>query len=196
MILESTLAILLGLGLAASCGFRVFVPMLIMGAAARADWLTLSEGFLWLESWPALIALSLATALEIGAYYIPWLDNALDTISVPAATLAGTLLMAAAVAEFNPLLKWSLAVIAGGGSAAAVSATTAAARVAATTTTGGLANFVVSTLEWIAAVVVSVLAIVAPFVAAAVLILAVALALKYGWPVISSWFGRKQPEPA
>jgi hypothetical protein len=185
---QAILAILIGLGLAASCGLRVFVPMLVMSIAAKAGMLTLSDGFLWLASWPALIAVSLATAIEVGAYYVPWIDNALDTISAPTAAIAGTVLMAAAVAEFDPMLQWSLAVIAGGGTASLVSAGTAATRAVATATTGGLANFLVSTLELAGSLLLSLLALYAPIAGAIVLVLLLIIMFSYGRTRLRTWF--------
>ena len=134
---ESILAILIGLGLAASCGFRVFVPLLVVSLAARSDYLDLAEGFSWMASDAALLATLIATGIEIAAYYVPWLDNLLDTIASPAAVVSGTVLFAACVTEFDPFLKWSLALIAGGGSAAVVQGGTVLTRGASTISTGG-----------------------------------------------------------
>ena len=52
--IESLLSIALGLGLAAATGFRIFVPLLIAGLAARFGYLPLGDGFQWLASTPAL----------------------------------------------------------------------------------------------------------------------------------------------
>ncbi len=170
---EAMLSILVGVGLAAACGFRVFVPLLVMAIGAKAGHLHLAAGFDWIGSWPAIVAFSLATGLEVAAYYIPWLDNALDTIATPAAVVAGVVVMAAAVTDVSPLLKWSLAVVAGGGAAATVQAATVTGRAGSTAVTGGIANPVLSTLEGVSATVLAVLAIVVP-VAAGVLVLGVA----------------------
>jgi len=162
-------SILIGIGLAASCGFRVFVPMLVMGVAVRAGQLELSEGWAWLGSWPALTAFSVASIAEIGAYYIPWVDNALDTIHTPAAVVAGIIATAACVSEMHPLLQWSTAIIAGGGIAAAVQGTMVVIRGTSTATTAGLGNFVVSTVELVMSFMMSILAVLLPILAAIVL---------------------------
>src|SRR5215469_1550912 len=96
---EPLIGVLVGVGLAASCGFRVFVPMLVMSVAARAGQLELGEGWSWIASWPAIIGFGVATLVEIGGYCIPWLDNLLDTLASPAAVIAGTLLTAACVSN-------------------------------------------------------------------------------------------------
>lgn len=174
--MEHVLAIVVGIGLAASCGFRVFAPLLVVSLVARAGYLNLSDGFSWLNSWPAVTALSLATVIEVAAFYVPWLDNALDTLASPAAVIAGTLLFAASVTQLDPLLQWSLAIIAGGGSAALVQGSTVATRGASTLTTAGLGNFLVNTAETAAGFLFPLLAIFVPLLALALLIATIAAA--------------------
>jgi hypothetical protein len=165
MIMETLLSICVGIGLSAACGFRVFVPLLVVNLASLSGHLTLAHGFEWLGSYPALIAFSVATCLEIGGYYIPWLDHLLDTIATPAAIIAGTVVTASMVTDLSPFLKWTLAVIAGGGAAGLVQGATVATRGASAVTTAGLANPLVATAELGAATVTSLLAIVAPVLA-------------------------------
>ncbi|HVH19978.1 MAG TPA: DUF4126 domain-containing protein, partial [Myxococcota bacterium] len=86
---ELLLSLGIGLGLAAACGFRIFLPLLALGVAARAELVPLASGFQWLATTPALGAFAVATALEIGAYYVPWLDHLLDVAAGPAAVAAG-----------------------------------------------------------------------------------------------------------
>src|SRR5882672_5938670 len=113
--MEALTSICLGIGLSAACGFRVFVPMLFMSIAALSGHLTLGAGFQWIGTYPALVTFAVATALEIGGYYIPWLDHLLDTMATPAAIVAGTVATAAVVTNMSPMLKWTLAIIVGGG---------------------------------------------------------------------------------
>ncbi|HKS35568.1 MAG TPA: DUF4126 domain-containing protein, partial [Verrucomicrobiae bacterium] len=110
----------------------------------------------------ALIAFAVATVLEITAYYVPWLDNLLDTVASPAAVVAGTIITASLVTDLSPFLRWTLAVIAGGGVAGLVQGTTVFTRAASTGTTGGLANPILATAELGGSVVTSVMSIVAP----------------------------------
>jgi hypothetical protein len=167
--METLLSICVGIGLSAACGFRVFVPLLVVNLASLSGHLTLAHGFEWIGSYPALIAFSVATCLEIGGYYIPWLDHLLDTIATPAAIIAGTIVTASMVTDLSPFLKWTLAVIAGGGAAGLVQGATVATRGASTVTTAGLANPLVATAELGAATVTSLLAIVAPVLAVTLL---------------------------
>jgi hypothetical protein len=168
--MDTVLGVCLGIGLSAACGFRVFVPLLVMSVASLSGHLALSPGFSWIGSYPALIAFSVATGLEVAGYYIPWLDHLLDTIATPAAIIAGTIVTASMVAHISPFLKWTLAVIAGGGAAGLIQGATVVTRGASTATTGGFGNPLFATIELSAAVVLSVLAIVAPILAAVLLV--------------------------
>jgi hypothetical protein len=149
----------LGLGLAAACGFRVFIPPLMMGVASRAGYYELEGSYTWVsEDW-AIAVFALATLLELGAYYVPWIDNLLDVVATPSAILAGIFVTSASLEGMDSSLQWFLAIIAGGGVAGTIQLGTVATRVISTTTTGGLANPIVSTLEAIACVVCVILSL-------------------------------------
>jgi len=160
--METVLSVCLGIGLSAACGFRVFVPLLVMSIASLSGHLTLAPGFSWIGSYPALITFAVATGLEIGGYYIPWLDHLLDTMATPAAIVAGTLITAAVVTNMSPMLKWSLAIIAGGGAAGLVQGTTVLARGVSTAGTGGLGNPLFATIELTGSLFTSLLTLVVP----------------------------------
>jgi len=167
--METITSICLGIGLSAACGFRVFVPLLFMSIASMAGHLTLAPGFAWIATYPALITFAVATCLEIGGYYIPWLDHLLDTAATPAAIIAGTVITAAMVTHTSPMLKWCLAIIAGGGAAGLVQGSTVAARGVSTLATGGLGNPIFATIELGGAILTSTLAILTPVLAVALL---------------------------
>lgn len=161
--IETILSLCIGIGLSAACGFRVFVPLLVMSVASLTGLFEPMKGFEWLAMPSVCIGLTVATVCEIGAYYIPWVDNALDTISTPAAMLAGTLTtMAVSTGEMSPFASWAAAIIVGGGTASAVQLSTVAVRGLSTATTGGIANPLVSTTEWISALLISVLSFFVP----------------------------------
>jgi len=159
------LSVGVGLGLAAACGFRIFLPLFALGLGARAEWVPLAGGFEWLATTPALAAFAVATVLEIGAYYVPWLDNLLDVAATPAAVAAGALASASVLTDLPPLLQWSVALVGGGTAAGIVSGATSLLRLGSTATTGGAGNPLVATAEWMAAAVVAVLAILVPVLA-------------------------------
>ncbi len=162
---ETIFSILLGIGLAASVGFRIFVPLFALSIVSHYGIIPLNENWQWVGSTGAMIALGIATMVEIGAYLIPWLDNLLDTIAVPLAALAGTAVMLSTMADLDPVVTWSLAIIAGGGTATAIKASTSTARLTSTATTGGIANPIISTVESGTSIVMSVLAFIAPVIA-------------------------------
>lgn len=171
---ELITAIAIGIGLSASCGFRVFVPMLIASIAAKAGIFPVTEGFQWLAGWPALLSFGTATIIEIIAYYIPFIDNLLDSITTPLAVGAGTLLLTSVLPVDNDLLKWVTGFIAGGGTAAAIQGGSVMTRLASSKLTAGTGNAVVATGEHAAAFGVSALSLFTPvFVAIIILILTV-----------------------
>jgi hypothetical protein len=174
---EVFLGLLLGIGLAAACGFRVFVPLLVVSIAQRAGHLELAQGFQWIGSWPALLCFAVATAVEVLAYYIPWVDNLLDTVAGPLAVVAGTVLTASVVGDLSPVLRWGLAAVAGGGTAAVVQVATTMTRATSSVTTGGLGNPVVSTVEAGASTGLSLLAVLVPVLAGLIALGLVALAV-------------------
>ena len=162
---ETIFSILLGVGLAASVGFRIFVPLFAMSIASHFGVIPLNENWQWVGGNAAMITLGIATIVEIGAYLIPWLDHLLDTIAVPLAAIAGTAVMLSTMADLNPVVTWSLAIIAGGGTATAIKASTSTTRLASTATTGGVANPIIATVESGTSIVMSILALVAPVLA-------------------------------
>lgn len=171
-------SLFLGVGLAAATGFRVFLPLFALSLAAHFDLWSLDAHWEWLGSTAALLALGVAMLAELLAYYIPWVDNLLDTIAIPLAGIAGTAVMVATMADVSPLITWALAIIAGGGTAAAVKGATASTRLGSSVSTAGLGNPIVSTIETFGALVMSVLSLVAPVLAGLV---AVVLLLSLYW---------------
>ena len=164
------MSILIGIALSATCGFRVFVPLLAVNIGTRAKdadgqpLIELAAGFNWLSSDIAMMIFLVAAIFEIGGYYIPWIDNLLDSVASPAAIIAGTLITASFITGMDPWLQWLLALIAGGGVAGAVQATTVVTRASSTVTTGGLGNPIVSSVETSGAFLGSALSILAaPF---------------------------------
>jgi hypothetical protein len=170
-------SVALGFALAAAVGLRIFVPLLVVSAAAYTGHLELSGGLAWLGSPAALIVFAIATLLEIVAYKVPWLDNLLDAAGAPVAVLAGTLMMASALEGADPLLRWTMAAVAGGGTAGAVHGSLAVLRKLSSLTTGGLANPLISTAEGIGSLALSVVALLVPIAALVAAALTVALVL-------------------
>lgn len=160
----------LGLGLAAAVGFRVFVPFLLVAIAAKSGQVHLAGGFEWLGTDIALVMFGLAALLEIAAYFIPFFDHLLDSLSGPAAMIAGAVLMASTLVDMAPWLRWAVAIVAGGGTAGLLHGATSALRMGSTATTGGTGNPVFATIETGAATALTILALMLPLIAMALVI--------------------------
>ncbi len=163
--MDLVLSVFIGIGLSAAVGFRVFIPFLIVSIAAYTGQLNLSTYFSWIGTLPALVAFSVATVVEIAAYYVPWLDNVLDTIEHPLAILAGIILSGSVISDISPFLKWAFAIIAGGGIAGTIQVATSLTRLKSSAVTGSIANPVLSSVEAGTSIALSLLAIFIPIVA-------------------------------
>ncbi len=186
--MEIAVSVGLGLGLSATCGFRVFVPLLITSLAAHLGWIEPGSGFEWMARLPAVAVFAAATLFEVGGYLVPWVDNLLDTVATPAAVAAGILVMASVAVGMPPLLRWGLAVVAGGGAAGTVQAGTVLLRGASSVTTGGAANPAVSAGETAASVAGSAVSLLLPVLGG---LLALVLVAAVAWRV-----GRKRRRAA
>lgn len=169
--MDALIGVFAGLALSAAVGFRVFVPLLFTGMAARFGYLELTRDMAWLGSDAVLVALATATVLEVSAYHVPWLDNLLDTVATPTAVVAGVIAWAAVTPELSPLLRWTVAIVAGGGAAGLVQSGTTLLRLHSSAFTAGLGNPVVATGELAGSVSLSVLAVLAPVLAAMLVVL-------------------------
>lgn len=168
--MEVILSVCLGIGLAAACGFRVFIPFLIMSVASRAGHLDLAFGFDWIASDAAVVTFAVAATLEIAAYFVPWLDNLLDSMATPTAVVAGILATAATIEGTSPLVGWTLAVIGGGGIAGLVQTSTTLLRGASSLMTAGFGNPILSTAEAGGAFTLAALAVSIPLLAVLVVL--------------------------
>ncbi|OOR92783.1 hypothetical protein B0181_01215 [Moraxella caviae] len=166
--MELFLSICLGVGLAASAGFRVFVPLFALSLAAHFGIIPLAEDWQWVGSTSALVILGVASVVESLAYLIPFVDNILDAAAVPLAGVAGTLVMVSTLSDFSPAMTWALAIVAGGGAAATIKTTSAATRAVSSATTAGMANPVIGAAETGAAIGLSALTIALPVLGVAV----------------------------
>ncbi|MGB3512263.1 MAG: DUF4126 domain-containing protein [Microcoleaceae cyanobacterium] len=175
--METLLGICLGVGLSAACGFRIFVPPLVMSIAAQSGHLELSQDFTWMGTPGATVAFGVGAFLEVAAYYIPWVDELLDIVATPTAVIAGSIITGSFVSDLSPMLQWTIGVILGGGAAGTVQGLTDVTRLASTSLTGGFANPGVSTMELLSSTVLSILAISVPVLAALVVILVIGLLL-------------------
>ena len=161
--IETLSAVALGIALSAGSGFRVFIPLLVAGLASHFGWIPLGENFAWMGSVPALIAFGVAAVVEVGAYYIPFIDNLLDTIAVPLSVMAGTLLMSSVFPADSEWIKWIMGFVVGGGAAATIQS--------------GTANPVLSTTEGVTATGISVLSLFIPIIIGVLVVVCIMVVL-------------------
>ena len=178
------MATLMGISLAAASGFRVFLPPFLLSLAARFNvvWFLdidlIGTQFEFFTSTLSIVVLGIATVAEFAAFYAPWIDNALDTIATPASILAGVAMTAIVLEGNDPIIQWTVAIVAGGGVAATIQSATVATRGLSSTFTFGLGNSAVATGENVASVALTRIAILIPFLSALFVLLVVALLLR------------------
>lgn len=179
MNLETISAVALGVGLSASAGFRVFIPLLVAGLASHFDMLPLGESFAWMGSLPALICFGVASVVEVLAYYIPFVDNLIDSIATPLSVCAGTLLMTSVFPAENEWMKWIMGLVVGGGTAVTIQSGTAITRLLSTKFTAGGGNPIVSTGEGVAATGFSIMSLITPILVAVIFVVFIAVFLRF-----------------
>jgi hypothetical protein len=190
--MEPILSICLGIGLSAACGFRVFVPFLVMSIAHLSGHLQLAQGMEWIGTPGACLMFSVATAVEIAGYYVPWVDHLLDVLATPSSVVAGTLATAATLKGGSPMLHWTIAAIVGGGTAGVVQATTVVTRGASSLLTGGFANPLFATVELSVAAITAIFALVVPVLVAGIVV----FILAFGVRTIKCWFNKRSQKRA
>ncbi len=186
--LDTLISLLLGLSLSAACGFRIFIPFLVVSTAAVENWVTLPTDLSWLDTNQAIILFATASLVEVVAYYFPLLDNALDTIALPLATAAGAWVTQSSLPEMNPLAQWTIAIIAGGGTAGLTKALNSLFRLGSTGATGGLGNPIFATLELIFSFVLAATSLFVPIITGFVVIILIFLGI---WK-IGQWLKQRK----
>lgn len=155
---------LLGLGLAAASGFRTFLPLLMLSGAAHFELLgiDLNSSFDWVGSTGALVALAIATVVELLADLIPVVDNVLSVVGNVTRPIAAVIAAGAVFASLDPSTAAIAGLIIGAPTALAISGAQTSLRGASTVGTAGVANPVISVLEDIVSFVLSLIAMLLP----------------------------------
>ena len=184
------LEFLVGSGLATAGGLNAWMPLFVLGLADRfVPAVELPAGWAWLSSDVALWIVGVLLVVEIVADKIPAVDSVNDVIQTVVRPAAGGIAFGAGssaetVRVDDPDLLTGTAwvpIVIGVVIALAVHAVKAAVRPAANVATVGLAAPVISTVEDVTSLGLSVLAIVVPVVALVViagLVVAVVLVLR------------------
>jgi TRAP-type mannitol/chloroaromatic compound transport system permease large subunit len=187
------LALLAGLGLSASTGLNTFLPLLLLSGAARFHLagVTLGERFDWLASDTALIVLIIATVVEIIGDKVPAVDHFLDAAGTFVRPVAGALASASVLTGVDPVLAAVLGIAVGAPASLGLHTLKAGARVTSTSATLGCLNPVLSLVEDVISLGLSLVALFAPGVVPLILLL-VALIL---WRIVRR-FRRPTASPA
>jgi hypothetical protein len=175
MHMSQWLAIGAGVALSAACGLRAFLPLLVLGIASRSGLVHLAPKVQWLTSDAALIALGVATVLELAGDKIPVVDHALDAVGLvlrpAAAWLASYALLIHWPTPWSQIVALTLALIALG-----IQGAKAKLRLGSSALTLGTANPLLSIVEDVLSLGMAAAALVVPLLAlAAAILLAVAL---------------------
>lgn len=178
--MEDWLFLAIAVGLSAACGLRVFVPPMMLSGASVFGGMDVPLQLDWLENPLVFGALAVATLIEVIGYYIPWVDNALDTVATPSALAAGVLITHGYMGEVvsDPFAQWAVAAIIGGGSAGSTQLLSSVTRLSSSALTGGLGNPLVSTTENAGSVGMTLLALAAPFLALLLVVFMLVVAVR------------------
>ena len=196
--IEAIGILLTALGLSSASGLRAYFPLLAVAIGSHISTgngqplIPLSQPFQALGTWWFVALLVVLVIGEFTVDKIPGLDHVSDAFHTIVRPLSGAIIMAGTDNPLSERSIWAAAVV-GAVLALTVHTAKAASRPAVTASTAGLGNPVVSLVEDVIVVVVSVLAVLAPFVAAALI---VALAIAVGWLIykgVKKLRGRRPP---
>lgn len=155
-------ALLTGLGLAAPAGLNAYLPLLIVGLAARfTDVIELSSPFTVLSSGWGLVVLTILLTIEIVLDKIPGVDHFNDIPQTFVRPFAGAVLIIVS-SNVDGAIDGVLVGLLGAGVAGGIHTLKVIARPAVTVTTGGLGNPLLSVAEDAIAGVVAILALLTP----------------------------------
>jgi hypothetical protein len=161
--MEVARAVVFAIALAACAGLRAWLPLLLVGALARFDWITLGPSWRFLASNQALLLFGAATVIEILGDKIAAVDHVLDAISTVLRPAAGALL-AASVLSFvhDPLLGVVAGAAIGAPAALVPHALKSGLRVVSSGLTAGFANPILSVIEDVFSLILFALAVLVP----------------------------------
>jgi uncharacterized membrane protein len=168
--MEAGTVLITGLGLAVAAGLNAYIPLLIAGLLIRMDVVSFGAPYDQLGSTPALVIISVLLAIEIVADKVPAVDSVNDMIQTFIRPVAGALLFAGSASGIDPQWSSSLALILGLVTAAGVHGVKSAARPVVNVSTAGLGGPVVSVVEDVFSLGLSIAALLAPILAVILLV--------------------------
>jgi hypothetical protein len=175
--LDITQLVALAAVLGFASGIRLYAVLLIVGLVGYAGWAELPAGLALLQHPVVLIAAGVMFVLEFFADKIPGVDTLWDGVQTFIRIPAGAALAAGVFGAMDSAAWTTAAAILGGSLAATSHFTKAGARAAANTSPEPLSNVALSVAEDLAVGGLLWLVLTYPWVAAAVVVVAVLLAL-------------------
>lgn len=184
--MDYILPIFTGISLSALLGFRAFLPPLILGLAYRLfpSAININEGFAFLAQDPVLIALGVASILELLCDKVPWIDHFVDQAALPAKIALSIVLSLALIPGSNHWFYMLIAIVFSTGTTLTVHAGKTTLRGSATAMTGGVSTPFIGVVEDTVTITGSIIAILTPIVA-------VVLVLFLTYKCLKFIFGRK-----
>lgn len=167
--------ILTALGLSIPAGLNAYIPLLAIALAQRFEWLSLKQPFDVMGEWWMIAIIAVLLVIEMVADKVPAVDHLNDVIQTFIRPAAGGIVAVAAAGSGTDVSPWLL-VLAGVLLAGSVHAAKATTRPAVNVTTAGMGAPVVSAAEDVGAILLSALAIIAPYL---VIFLAAGLAYSF-----------------
>ena len=167
-------SLLAAFGLSGAAGLNAWIPLLAVSLLGRAGQLELADGYDWLESTPALVVLTAAFVLDFVGDKVPAIDSLLHAAGTFVHPAAGAIDFAGPTeipTDVPSIVLFAL----GASVAGSLHATRATIRPVSTTLTAGAGNPLLSLGEDIGSAVLSVVAVFAPILGAAGLLVLVAL---------------------
>lgn len=148
---------MVGVGLSAASGFRIFMPFFILSIYSFLGIDILNSGLFIFSSNSFLIIFLILSVAEVILYYNPWIDNLLDLITTPASIFSGTILTYVLMSDTEIFIRLPVSIIIGGGAALNIQLLTVKARSLTSVFTSGFGNQIVSTIENISSFFIAVL---------------------------------------
>jgi hypothetical protein len=175
---------LTGLGLATSAGLNAYIPLLVVGLIGRyTELMTLPPSWQWLSNGGVIAILAVLLAIEFVADKVPLVDHANDVIQTVIRPSAGGIAFGAASGaqtvtvpdpgRFFGNHHW-LPVAIGVLVSLTVHGAKATARPVVNTTTAGFGAPIISTIEDVGSVALSLIAILSPVLVAVIVVAMIA----------------------
>ena len=177
-----------GLGLSSAAGLNAYIPLLAIGILGRIGIVHLEGPYALLASTTALTVVGILAVIDFVADKVPAVDHAIHAVGIVVNPVAGAIVFGSqvhAIGNIPPALALGAGLVVAGG----FHATRAAVRPVSTVATGGIANPVVSFIEDLIAIVMSLLAIFLPFMALLMFIVLL-FALYKSWGTVQRGLAR------